>query len=556
VTAVDVERTVLTSYTKVVCHLHHALQVSSKMGLILGAGVSNELHVPGWSRLLDAVEQKILFDGKIPKAPESYRGEQLYQFFRMERTRQLNWAQRGITEAEVNADWRIIVSEILYDKYLVNGEVHQDRFREAIEAHPYLRALARVARQLELVITHNFDNALEWTIITEPGGDRRENRRCHPFWRPEPFLRPGMLNVYHPNGFIPITGLKGSENIVLTESNFADLLANPNDAESHFLLSHLSYKTWLIIGHSLADATLKNALRLHTIRRPGHVNYFVHWLRDDEVLPHRQMEAIREANFSTYNLVTLFLTSREIGALLRLIDKSPDDLRSELSAAELPSRYVYYICGPVSSGKSTILSHLRSIATVEEWPDRMPAAMNQPSTQLNATQEEEIDGKLEDAIWRKNEEINKFSVGLVAVDRAPLDFIAFPGTPEESPLEVARKRHTRVLLRFERDNFKYLCDGQVILVQGRAETLLERQIQRGRQRDEEELRSDKALHYLTRQSELMDQIYTGAIKDSCVRGDGCSLVGCLQDVMRIIHFKDYRPFDFAKRLRDYIEGDP
>jgi hypothetical protein len=548
------ERDILRRYTKVICHLNYAFRGSRKLGLILGAGVSRDLDIPDWRKLLDEVEAQVKFDGKSGGGPESYRGEQLFQFFRMERFAVLEWASRNIAEAGINSDWRKIVSAILYRAFYEGGEIDPQKFTKAIDDHPYFREMAKIAGELDLVVSHNFDNALEWAISTEPTNGRPENQRYNAFWRPEPFLRQNMVNVYHPNGFSPIAGLKGSDSIILTESNFADHLANTNNAETNFLLSHLSYKTWLIIGHSLSDGTLKNALRLHANRRPGHVNYFVHWLPDGPCpLTSKQREAITEANFSTYNLITLFLTSKEIGVLLRLINKSREDLHSDISSEDLKSRYTYYICGAVSSGKSTILSHLRSVATVEEWPDRMPLAMNKPSTELSKEQKEDIDKKLEDAIWRKNEEIGKVQVGIVAVDRAPLDFIAFPESDAERPSEVAKARHDKVLRRLERNRFKDLWEGQVIVVQTDPAVLLERQIQRGRKPPDEDMKSGKALAYLERQQGLMMEVYEDAIKKgSTVRGDCCSIATCLQDVMRIIHFQKYEPFDFATRLETYL----
>jgi hypothetical protein len=63
----------------------------------------------------------------------------------------------------------------------------------------------------------------------------------------------------------------------------------------------------LLIGHSLADGTLKNALRLHASRRPGHVSYFIHFVAGGEgSLSVEQRDAIREANLATYNLYTFF----------------------------------------------------------------------------------------------------------------------------------------------------------------------------------------------------------------------------------------------------------
>ncbi len=367
-----------------------------------------------------------------------------------------------------------------------------------------------------------------------------------------------MLNIYHPNGYIPSEGLKGSDSIVLTEANFADHLANTNNVEANFLLGHLSSKTWLLIGHSLADGTLKNALRSHAARRPGHVSYFVHFAKDGEAsLSEEQREAIREANFTTYNLYTFFLNSEEIGALLRLIKMEARDLKDEITARGLEPRFVYYICGAVSSGKSTILSHLRSIATVEEWPNRMPSAMNKLSVNTTPGERTEIDEGLDGAIWKKNEEINETDVGLVAVDRAPLDFIAFPGEDNETPETTARSRYRKVLNRFVRDEFRNLCPGQVIVIQADPKMLVRRQIQRGRPPSENDPTSEKARATLERQQDIMLNIYASAIATgSTARGDCCSIAECVQDVVRIIYFGEYRPFDFNGRLTHFITEDP
>lgn len=551
----QIEESVLRRYTKAICHLNYAARERRQFGFILGAGISNNLKIPTWATLLETIERTLAYRRDGSYVPESYRGEQLFQFFRKKKSQELDFAAREIKEAGVNTDWRQVVSEILYQNYRSDGRTDVEAFVVAIKEHPYLHEIARIAAGHELVISHNFDSALETAISIDPANSRPANRRYNVFWKPDPFLRPAMLNIYHPNGFVPIERLKGgSDSIILTEANFADHLANTNNVEASFLLSHLSNKTWLIVGHSLADGTLKNALRVHANRRPGHINYYIHWLSDGEgSLPAEQREAIQEANFTTYNLVTFFLTSEEIAALLRLVRRAEQDLYNEMTSKDLTPRYVYYVCGAVSSGKSTVLSHLRSMTTVEEWPDRMPLAMNKLSVDANSTEKQDIDEKLEEAIWKKNEEICNTKVGLVAVDRAPLDFIAFPDDEQEQPSETAKKRHGKVLRRLEQQSFNNLSQGQIILVLADPGTLLERQMQRGRRPTDEDLRSQRSEGLLRRQQELMKEIYAPAVKGgSCVRGDCCSVATCVQDVVRIIYFGDYKPFEFKSRLDDFV----
>jgi hypothetical protein len=542
-------------YAKALCHLNHARR-THRLGMILGSGISDDLGIPKWKHLIERIEKKLIYQSG--SSPESYRAEQLFQHYKRGKVEDLNWFNRERIEAAVLAGWRETVANCLYGNFLnAKGKLDVDAYRKKIQEHPYLSALGRLARKLQLVVTHNFDDALEVAIDMDPTSGAHPNRRYHSFWRPEPFLRRGMVNIYHPNGFTPLLpGLRGSENLILTEASFADHLANSNNEEAHFFLRHLADKTCLIIGHSLADGTLKNALRQHANQRPGHVNYYVHWVAGGEAdLSEDQRNAIREANFETYNLITLFASSEDIAQILDIISMEEGDLEGLLAHYSVVSRYVYYIVGAVSSGKSTMLRNLRDLATVEEWPGNMPTVMNRPSIGLAKTQEELIDRRLEDAIWNKNSEIRDIKVGMVAVDRAPLDFIAFPSKPSETLGRTARRRSAAVLERFLVHGLQDLCPGQVLVVRADAEVLVERQLQRGGRTTPKEVSNGEALRYLDRQKSRLLQIYRKAIGDgSVVDTDHCSVAVSVKDAARIIHFGAYTPFNFAQRLRQIQKG--
>jgi hypothetical protein len=421
-----------------------------------------------------------------------------------------------------------------------------------------LRSLGKLARRAQLVVTHNFDDALEFAIDLDPSVETLPNRRYYSFWRPEPFLRRGMVNIYHPNGFTPLRrGPKGSESLILTEASFADYLANTNTEESSFFLRHLADKTCLIIGHSLSDGTLKNALRQHANQRPAHINYYVHWNDSGEAgLREDQRDAIREANFETYNLVTIFANSLEIDEILKAIALKESDLEGCLAhqCVRTP-KFVYYIVGAVSSGKSTIIRHLRDLETIEEWPGNMPPVMNRPSLGLTQADEDAIDRGLEEAIWAKNAEIRDVKTGIIAVDRAPLDFIAFPAQETDTLGDTARKRAGTVLKRLEGNHFRNLCSGQVIVVQSEPETLLERQLQRSGRTTPEQVADGSAKGYLRQQQERLVSVYKSAIDaGSTIKTNRWSLVAPVKAAARIIHFQEYKPFDFAARLQEIKEG--
>jgi hypothetical protein len=541
-------------YAKALCHLNHAHH-AKRLGMILGSGISDDLKIPKWRELIDRIEKKLRYQSG--NSPESYRAEQLFQHYRKGQVEALNWSNRERIDAAVLVGWRETVASCLYNFFFdATGKLNPDAYQKRIGEHPYLGALGSLARKLQLVVTHNFDDALEVAINMDPASAAHPNRNYHSFWKPEPFLRRGMVNIYHPNGFTPLQpGLRGSDNLILTEASFADQLANSNNEEGHFFLRHLSDKTCLIIGHSLADGTLKNALRQHANQRPGHVNYYVHWIAGGEAdLSEAQRAAIRQANFETYNLVTLFASSKEIAQILQIISMEEGDLEGSMAHHSVASRYVYYIVGAVSSGKSTMLRNLRDLATVEEWPSNMPAVMNRPSIGLPKTEEELIDRRLEEAIWNKNAEARDIKAGVVAVDRAPLDFIAFPSKPSETLGQAARRRDGAVLERLLDHKLRDLCPGQVLVVRADAEVLVERQLRRGRTTPTE-VSNGRAFQYLERQKSRLLRVYERAIKQgSVVDTDNCSVAISVKDAARIIHLGNYTPFNFAQRLRQIKKG--
>ena len=209
-------------------------------------------------------------------APDSYRAEQLFQHYKRKKASELAWTQTARLDAAVTAGWRTLVASCLYKDFGIDSGFDVASYERMILSHPYMRSLGGLAKRAELVVTHNFDDALESSIDLYQSSDQDTSRKYYSFWRPEPFLRRNVVNIYHPNGFIPLHGhIKGSVSLILTEANFADHLANTNTEEAHFILRHLADKTFLILGHSLSDGTLKNALRQHANQRPAHVNYYV-----------------------------------------------------------------------------------------------------------------------------------------------------------------------------------------------------------------------------------------------------------------------------------------
>jgi hypothetical protein len=195
-------------YARALCHLNQARR-THRLGLVLGSGISDDLGIPKWKLLIDQIAQKLSYDSG--GAPESYRAEQLYQHYKRKRSDELGWANNERLDAAILAGWRETVAGCLYASFRKKSRPNFASYRDKIKNHPYLGALGKLARTAQLVVTHNFDDALEVAIDMDPTASAEPNRRYHSFWRPEPFLRRGMVNIYHPNGFTPLSsGLSGS----------------------------------------------------------------------------------------------------------------------------------------------------------------------------------------------------------------------------------------------------------------------------------------------------------------------------------------------------------
>jgi hypothetical protein len=185
----------------------------------------------------------------------------------------------------------------------------------------------------------------------------------------------------------------------------------------------------------------------------------------------------------------------------------------------------------------------------------MPVEMNRQSIGLNPTLSRKIDAQLEDAIWRKNSEIRNIKVGMIAVDRAPLDFVAFPTKTTETMGVTARKRTKAVLGRLAENDLRDVCSGQVIVLHANARALACRQLKRGNRTTPKDVANGSAERYLSRQQDRLREVYKRAIRaGGSIETEGHHLGGSLKATARIIHLGNYSPFDFATRLESLRKG--
>jgi hypothetical protein len=161
-----------------------------------------------------------------------------------------------------------------------------------------------------------------------------------------------------------------SPDLIFSDESFRDQLISAASGQYVQLSNFLFRNTCLLIGLSLEDTTLQHLLRQSAVNNPGHIHYLVHFIKDDDEYDRAACTAIFEANFSCYNLYTLFLNNEGICALSKLIALPEEAFEVQRAGAQ--RKFVYYIIGAVGVGKSTAISNFRNLYTYDEWSNYSP----------------------------------------------------------------------------------------------------------------------------------------------------------------------------------------
>jgi len=481
------------------CHLYQRLRLN-RLNLVTGAGISVDAKVPAWKELLRRlaeIEDKLPGELKIHEdaglQPE-YLGQIIYhRFNRVCPIADLGTAP-DLRSAQIEYGWGDTIHKAIYRD--VAPEIN-----DVLGAHPYLVQLRDVARRVPLIINFNFDDLLAHAIgeqIKEGAPGSEAGNALTVTWQPPLTDRPKLTTVYHVNGILPRVDLKKrSPQLIFTEDSFADARARSPGVNAEYLFLRFVQNTMLLIGHSLADSSLKNYLRQNRDKSPANHHYMIHWIEGDGDYPEHRRRDIFEANLELYNLITIFLTSEEIREFLQLLLLEKRSFIDIIESMEPDRRatYHYYIVGPVAAGKSTLLEHLRCFETLEEWTRPPPKEMYLASTMIGEPEQRIIDEFLNLELKEKNRLMHSAGVGFHFMDRAPLDLYAFTQTDEEI------KRKSKELRELVTRN-KPLQEGEIIFIEAEPKTLVKRNMARGRP-PEKAGRDD----YLEEQIRKLKEIY-------------------------------------------------
>lgn len=475
-------------------HLFQRLN-SGHLTLVTGAGISLDAKIPSWRELLERLAVDIeSFSEDVTKYQAGHMHPEYLGQIVFHRHQSKCPKEEGVDDEtwvlEVTQKWAASIHDALYEK--VGGTT-----KSIVSKHPYLRHLASIALRTPLVINFNFDDLLDDAMI-QIGSRLKPPRRVSTVWRPPLVDRQGVTAIYHVNGVLPRGNLKKrSEQLVFTEDSFSSAMARSPDLGAEYLFLRFVQNSMLIVGHSLSDSSLKDYLRRNKERSPANFHYMIHWLEEPDTLTAAQCKDIFDANRELYNLVTLFMTSSEIGSFLRLLNLEEDAFTSEVESWGQGHRTIfhYYIVGPVAAGKSSVLEQLRCFGTYEEWSRPPPEEMYLSYKKLTSEQKKIVDQFLYPELREKNKRMATAGPGIHFMDRGPLDLYAFSEDDEERREKTAALRSlvTRELA---------LQGGEIVFLVADGKTLVKRN--RGRGRPPEKAGEEK---YLEGQAKDLEAAY-------------------------------------------------
>ena len=535
-TEATMNENVLKKYPRAIFHMR-AQHRKKQFGLVLGAGTSSQFGFPRWEELLDKIASTLPDLQEIDKSNSPSFAQCLFRSFLNQQIEKEGNSRDPLSPANIvriKAEWTRLVKDKLYDNV-------PEEINELKEKCTYLDEFVEIIKKTRLTINYNFDDSIQRLLNDRRDEtEKQETRGYRTDWRTDPQIYPQNAVIYHPNGYLPKhTGEKPSDSIVLLDDAFGDQLIESMAGKYIYLLNHYAQTTCLFVGLSLTDPTLQSILRRNAITHPGHVHYYLKRLKGSQAT--KTQGTIVEANFETYNLITLYLEESEFSELAKLILMEDGEFAELCERVAVPNRYIYYLVGCVAAGKSTTTSFFRSLSIHDEWIERMPKDMNKDPSLVNPESVTEIDDFVASQWKKKNQALKKSKYELLVVDRCHLDAFAF--THPEKWHEKAQFLYEKLSLA---DLNNSIEKGMVIFLKNEPRALHARAIIGLRETDEEKLAS---------QQQLLYECYSSD-KDCgfiCIDTFGMSRNDVAKEVARIIHIKEYQEYDLQNRLNTLRE---
>jgi len=525
-----------------ITHMWQRRVEHSRLGLVLGAGVSRDANIPMWGELVE----RLMVVAEIPKdrmeahtndgLTPTLLAEMAYRRHLDSETRAHSGMPFKFRRYQVDASWCVKIHGCLYEK--VMGKTYAD----ITKPHIYLHSLAELIYKSQFAITFNFDDIVDEAVIAH--ADKGKGPNPEIITRPKVETRKDAPIIYHINGKLPREELRGrSERVLLTEDAFADILLSPNSQDAEFAINQFAVRTFLLLGVSLSDNSLKNLLRAAAKRNPANHHFIVYFEEDGQPKSKEVRQDIFDANLHVYNLISIFLTKQEISALLQMLNLEVKDEEFEDQLRHIANIKIdrkYYLVGAVAAGKSSTLEALRCFTTHEEWKGRVPAEMYLKDETLTEEQQAKVDQFLYPQLTQKNRKMNSEYPAIRVMDRAYLDLFAFSKSNAENQNKAVRLREQVVGWG------GYFQDGQIVFLTASEDAFRERLAKRALPSgDEKKIQFDPKT--LIAQEAKLKKIYEPG-EDSTFNTSEMDTGQTAKEIARMILLKPYKIFQFSDRL--------
>jgi hypothetical protein len=562
----DVDKNLLQSYTRPIVHLRRQLE-AGRLVLIFGTGLTQQVGIPSWNKLNEeiAADDRVqgvkllgrplsetiddflahesretvakLLSGAGPE--ETITTQRLFECFKNKKY--LNESPSEYhspkLDASIYGEWRQIIREKLYKNAGLPEQI--------LNKHTYLKSFLPIIQYMPLTVTYNFDDIIENALSADSLKKGVDSRQYEIITSLQTLPRRKSAVIYHPNGYIPRNPMEEkSQEMVLSESEFANRILELTSGQYNSLLHVLSSNTCLFIGLSLKDSILKNLLKQSAMIAPGNYHYYINYYAQNSEKPSDEdIKSMEAADFETYNLRTLFLNNEELNSIGKLIHEGYDNAKKQLDnnaiihfaeENKIDISFYFYIVGAIGVGKSTCVSHLRNLITHDEWhEDRLPdLARYWKTLESEEDKRRRVDEWIAKQFKQKNYDLIEMKLGISICDRCPLDPISF--TPENKCQEKAQY----LLNTISPNNVHQIKDGHIIYLWDDPEHL--------------EIRVKRSAKKYNKDSlaELQDRlnlIYNmpGVTKIDCRFQ---SFYEIMKRISRIIHMEEYEPAKIQERL--------
>lgn len=390
----------------------------------LGAGVSVPLDYPSWNGLVDRISKDPLFPpnilGSLPESAPSITTQRLFELFRKATPRKNNETDRLLEERVAN-QWKRLIAECLYAE---NAEPDKER---KINSHPYLGPLLEIILKSNVVVNFNFDDTIEHALdlLARSRNPKRPGKTYETRWELSAPIRNDRPTIFHPNGYIPRREHEyASDSLVFLEDSFLKRMTMGKLGDDSVWMSEYINNTYIHFGLSLTDEILKSLLQRSWRAAPANVHFQVHYTRDpsiDDVVA----QSITDANFNVLNLYTMFLGDAGTASLLNLVNMDDREFQDLCRREGLREKFVFYITGPVGSGKTTSVNHFKNLWAIDEWLEASPDVVSKPYDTLTDQEKEAADSWVGGQFLLKNRKLIDNQEGVFVVDRCSLDPITF-----------------------------------------------------------------------------------------------------------------------------------